>query len=260
MVGQDLHRGMGRVSDGPDPQGPQAGRRSSAAPVQIPDGQGPELRRDLLRKQGVGPVRLFEVAGHLGQKSVARDPDIYGKAQGLPDPLADLRRQGLCGLSPAPGPSAAGIAAGCRGPFHHRVHKVCRVHVGLIDGGLFDTGRIASENVHKLMRVLPVGRKIRRDDHQARTPAHGRGDRIRRTDPVLLGRHRLCRHDPVPRRRISAHDGRDRAQVHALRVLPEALDGRPGQEGRVDIYMKNDLLPVSVCHGLCLLRPIFAAA
>ena len=165
-------------------------------------------------------VRLFKIACHLCEKLVGADPDIYGKAQAVPNLVLDLTCQGN------------GIRINQRGPRH--------VEKAFIHGKLLHDGRILSANCHKGPGISFIKAKARRNQNKSGTLLQCHGNRFSRGHAIFLRGDRFCQNDPRSFVWITANRRGNQAQI--LPTLGKPFGGFPGKICTVDVHVKNQSL------------------
>ena len=216
------------ISDGIDADQPELLCSLFSASIEVTYGERPHFGRDFLRIQGMGPVRLLEVAGHFCQQFIAGNTHVDGKTQLFSDSIADLTRKYQCSLPV------------------FRPDPVREVEKSLIDGHLLEERCVLCQDIHKRVGIFPVGLKIRRDKDQVGTLLQCLDNRLARLDTIFFGRNGFGRNDPVTGLDISSHCRGNRAQIYGSGIFLQALKGRPRQKSRIHIHMKN--CPIFLLH------------
>lgn len=139
------------------------------------------------------PVRLAEVGGHLCQQLTGGYPDIYSKAQFLPDTVPDLP----CRFLRCPEQVAAGR----------------HIHEGLVHAELLHHIRILPQDLQECPGTLLIQAVVRRNQHQVRAALLRLGEGLSGLYAIVFRRDGFRQDDAVPEVYIPSHRRRNLPQV-----------------------------------------------
>ena len=228
------------IADRMDPAAVQPLRGLFPHEEQVPHRKRPHLFFHLFREQCMHAVRLLEIARHLRTEFVPGDADIDRESQFITDLILDLICQ--------------------RDRIRIDLRRSGQIQKALVDGELLHRGCVFSADIFKRLRALRIQPEIRLHEHQLRALLQSHRHGLAGRDSELFRRDRLRDDDAAPRLRVSAHGGRNEAQI--LLAAAHAPDRLPGQKGAVHVDVKNEAL---LCHAvssarICRARPPCALA
>ena len=152
-------------------------------------------------------VRLFKVGRHLGKQAVRRNPDVDGKPQGVPHPVAERTGHGHRRAEQRFGPG--------------------HIKESLVDAVLFHIGAVIIQNADQRLGILHIPVKIRRHHRDIRAFGTRGKERFPRADAVLFGWQAFGQHNAVALFLIPADHSRDGAQVHGA-AFAQGFERAPG--------------------------------
>ena len=107
--------------------------------------------------------------------------------------------------------------------FQRDIDRFGHVQQSFIDRELLHGVGMAFQNFHQRMRILPVDRKIRRNQNEVRALPECLHYGISRMNAIFLGRDGTRGDDTVPCLHIPSHGGRNIAQVRRVRLFLQPL-------------------------------------
>ena len=152
-------------------------------------------------------IRFLKVRGHLRQKFIGGDSDIYSKSQFLPDSFPDFIGH-LHGTA-------------------KEVDSAGHVQENLVDTEFLMVRRIFLQKIHHAAGAFNVKIKPGRDNHQIRAFAHGLNQGLPGGDPIPLSQRRLSQHDSMAGLGVPSDRSSNRSQIQGLRVLRKPVHTFP---------------------------------
>ena len=199
---------------------------------QVSHRQGPDDLLPVFPGNDSGGIRLFIVAAQLGKYLVKAHPYGQGKAQFLPNPVAQGVRQ------------SRGVAA-------EEVQGAGDIQPALVDAeGLHQVGVLLVDGVD-LLGDLPVQGVMGRQQHQARALPPGLPDGLRRLDAVFLGGFIFCQDDAVAGGGVSTDR---RGHAPQVRAAPQLHGGVKA----VQIAVQDDAVHGSASFPPSIIAHLFA--
>ena len=152
-------------------------------------------------------IRFLKVRGHLRQKFIGGDSNIYSKSQFLPDSFPDF-------IGHLHGTAKEMDSAG-------------HVQENLVDTEFLMVRRIFLQKIHHAAGAFNVKIKPGRDNHQIRALTQGLNQGLTCGDSILLGQRRLGQHDSVAGLGVPSNRRSNRSQIQGLRVFRKPVHTFP---------------------------------